>query len=91
MSEEVKHAISEKRLENLYWAGGEPMISNVHWDVIEYIAELRADLADFLRSSGSTLKPGLLPKEEIAWNLLPVFFIATWIAFWILVAGPEVF
>ena len=33
----------------------------------------------------------LLPKEEIAWNLLPVFFIATWIAFWILVAGPEVF
>ena len=53
--------------------------------------DLRADLADFLRSSGSTLKPGLLPKEEIAWNLLPVFFIATWIAFWILVAGPEVF
>ena len=52
--------------------------------------ELRADLADFLRSSGAGLKLGLLPKEEIAWNLLPVFFIATWIAFWILVAGPEV-
>ena len=44
MSDEINRAITEKRLENLYWAGGEPMISKVHWDVIEYIAELRDDL-----------------------------------------------
>mgnify|MGYP006100072117 FL=1 len=52
--------------------------------------ELRADLADFLRSAGVSLRPGLLPKEEVAWNLLPMFFIVTWIVFWMIVAGPEI-
>jgi hypothetical protein len=49
--------------------------------------ELRADLADFVRMGAA--KPGLLPGEEMAWNLLPIFFIGAWIAFWFLVAGPS--
>ena len=42
--------------------------------------ELRADLADFMRNS--PVKPGLLPGEEIAWNLVPVLFLAAWGVFW---------
>ena len=45
--------------------------------------ELRADLADFMRSS--TMRQGLLPGEEIAWNLVPVLFLAAWTVFWGLV------
>lgn len=51
--------------------------------------ELRADLADFLRLAGSGVRPGLLPGEDVAWNLLPIFFIGAWIAFWFLVAGQD--
>ena len=42
--------------------------------------ELRADLADFLRSAA--VRPGILPGEEIVWNLLPVLFLTAWAAFW---------
>ena len=50
--------------------------------------ELRADLADFLRST--TIRPGLLPGEGTAWNIVPLFFVVAWIAFWGIVAGPAV-
>ena len=50
--------------------------------------ELRADLADFLRSS--TARPGLLPGENTAWNIIPMFFVVAWIAFWAIVAGPAI-
>ncbi len=46
--------------------------------------ELRADLADFLRTAG--LGPVLVPGEAWAWNLLPVLFIGAWVAFWLIVA-----
>ncbi|MBI4236346.1 MAG: hypothetical protein HY688_03205 [Chloroflexi bacterium] len=42
--------------------------------------ELRADLADFLRTPG--MRPGFIPGEEWAWNLLPVLFLGAWAAFW---------
>ena len=45
--------------------------------------DLRADLADFMRSS--PIRQGLLPGEEIAWNLVPVLFLAAWTIFWGLV------
>jgi hypothetical protein len=45
--------------------------------------ELRADLADFMRNTPT--KPGLLPGEEIAWNLVPVLFLGAWVIFWGLV------
>ena len=48
--------------------------------------ELRADLADFLRSAGG-VRIGILPGEEVIWNLLPVFFIGAWIAFWFIVTA----
>ena len=45
--------------------------------------ELRADLADFMRNTPT--KAGLLPGEEIAWNLVPVLFLLAWPIFWGLV------
>ena len=43
--------------------------------------ELRADLADFLRSPG--MRPGYIPGEEWAWNLLPLLFLGAWGALWV--------
>lgn len=34
---EIIEAINSERLENLYWAGGEPMMSPLHWKVISYM------------------------------------------------------
>ena len=45
-------------------------------------AELRADLADFLRSPG--MKPCYIPGEEWAWNFLPVLFLGAWVSFWVI-------
>ena len=50
--------------------------------------ELRADLADFLRST--TTRPGLLPGESAAWSIVPMFFVVAWIAFWAIIAGPAI-
>ncbi len=51
--------------------------------------ELRADLADFLRSI--TVRQNFLPAEEVVWNVIPLLFVGAWVTFWAIVAGPAVF
>ena len=51
--------------------------------------ELRADLADFLRSI--TVRQSFVPGEDTAWSTIPFLFIGAWIVFWGIVAGPSVF
>ncbi len=51
--------------------------------------ELRADLADFLRSI--TVRQSFVPGEDTAWSIIPLLFIGAWIVFWGIVAGPSVF
>lgn len=38
--DEMIKAIDARQLENIYWAGGEPMMSPMHWDVMDYLKEL---------------------------------------------------
>jgi len=43
MADEMIQAVREKRLKNIYWAGGEPMLSYVHWAVIDEMNLLYKD------------------------------------------------
>lgn len=40
MAKEMIDGIENKSLDNIYWAGGEPMMASLHWDVIEKMVEL---------------------------------------------------
>lgn len=43
MAKEIIDALVAKRCETIYWAGGEPMMSKLHWTVFEKIKELSSD------------------------------------------------
>ena len=47
--------------------------------------ELRADLADFLRSI--TVKPTFLPGEKAAWSAIPFLLMGAWVVFWAIIVG----
>ncbi len=47
--------------------------------------ELRADIADFLRSV--TVRPTFMSGEEAAWSVIPFLFIGAWVVFWAITAG----
>jgi len=43
MAQEMIDGLNNKTLKNMYWAGGEPMMAKLHWDVIERMVELLDD------------------------------------------------
>lgn len=43
MANEMIEGLNEKRINNIYWAGGEPFMQPLHWKVIEHIVELYKD------------------------------------------------
>jgi hypothetical protein len=43
MAQEMIGGLNDKHLKNIYWAGGEPMMAKLHWDVIERMDELLKD------------------------------------------------
>lgn len=43
MSLDIINSIKSKTCKTIYWAGGEPMVSNIHWDVMDMITELYKD------------------------------------------------
>jgi len=47
---EMIRAIDERRLETIYWAGGEPMMSTIHWDVMEHLKKLNETDPDYVQS-----------------------------------------
>ncbi|MYD35678.1 MAG: hypothetical protein F4X20_01445 [Dehalococcoidia bacterium] len=51
--------------------------------------ELRADIADFLRSV--TVRQSFVPGEETAWAIIPFLFMGAWIAFWAISVGTSLF
>ena len=40
MAKEMIDGLNEKRIDNIYWAGGEPMMQPLHWKVIEHMVKL---------------------------------------------------
>lgn len=53
-AQEILDAITSKRCRNIYWAGGEPMMSKVHWAVVELMEKLSYDpeYADYIKGIG---------------------------------------
>lgn len=43
MAKEIIDGLNNKHVKNIYWAGGEPMMAKLHWDVIERMDELLKD------------------------------------------------
>ena len=52
LSDEIIQGLIDKRVKELYWAGGEPMIMKLHWDVLNKMEELleQADYYDYIKS-----------------------------------------
>jgi hypothetical protein len=51
-AKEIITGISDQKVKTLYWAGGEPMMSTVHWQVMEYLIEQLSDpkVAEYIKS-----------------------------------------
>lgn len=41
LTKEIIDSIERRDLHQIYWAGGEPLMSTMHWDVMEKLAEVR--------------------------------------------------
>lgn len=52
LSDEIIQGLIDKRVKELYWAGGEPMIMKLHWDVLNKMEELLelSDYHDYIKS-----------------------------------------
>ena len=42
MAQEIIECLDQRRLTKIYWAGGEPMMSRVHWKVVEKLLEIQS-------------------------------------------------
>jgi organic radical activating enzyme len=42
MAEEIIECLDKRRLTKIYWAGGEPMMSGVHWKVVDKLLEIQS-------------------------------------------------
>ena len=52
LAQEIISGLENKKVKILYWAGGEPMIMKLHWDVINRMEELllNPDYTDYIKS-----------------------------------------
>lgn len=48
MAQEIVECLDQRRLTKIYWAGGEPMMSNVHWKVVEKLLEIQTQDPEYL-------------------------------------------
>lgn len=48
MAQEIIESIRNRKLSKIYWAGGEPMMSHVHWKVVEELEKVRLEDPEFL-------------------------------------------
>jgi hypothetical protein len=48
MAKEIIDCLDQRRLTKIYWAGGEPMMSHVHWKVVEKLLEIQSEDPAFL-------------------------------------------
>ena len=39
LEEELQAAVDERRIEEIYWVGGEPLMWDIHWDIMTYLVE----------------------------------------------------
>lgn len=66
-AKEILDSIKNKECRNIYWAGGEPMMSKVHWMVVELMEQLSNDpeYSDYIRGLGIHYNTNL---TKLSWN-----------------------
>jgi hypothetical protein len=40
VEKELWNAVKEERIEEIYWVGGEPLMYQIHWDIMEYLVKI---------------------------------------------------
>lgn len=70
-AEDIIKSLIKKECKNIYWAGGEPMMSKVHWMVVEKMEELSKDpeYSDYIKGIGVHYNTNL---TRITWNGKPI-------------------
>ena len=65
MAEEMIEGLNEKRINNIYWAGGEPFMQPLHWKVIEHIVNLSKDpgYANYIKTINMHYNTNLTKRE----------------------------
>ena len=43
MAQEIIDCLDQRRLTKIYWAGGEPMMSHVHWKVVDKLLQIQSE------------------------------------------------
>lgn len=77
MADEMIEGLNEKRIDNIYWAGGEPFMQPLHWKVIEHMVELQKDpsyekyVTDIKMHYNTNLTKREWKKQNIAEMLQP--------------------
>ena len=66
-AQEILDSLLKKECKNIYWAGGEPMMSKVHWLVVEMMETLSKDpeYADYIKKIGVHYNTNL---TRVNWN-----------------------
>lgn len=49
MAQEIIDCLDQRRLTKIYWAGGEPMMSHVHWKVVDKLLEIQSEDPSYIQ------------------------------------------
>ncbi len=49
MAQEIIDCLDQRRLTKIYWAGGEPMMSHVHWKVVDKLLQIQSEDPSYLQ------------------------------------------
>jgi hypothetical protein len=68
---ELWDAVYEKRIEEIYWVGGEPLMWDIHWDIMKYLVETGQSKNVVVRYNSNLSRVSY--KDVNLYDLLPHF------------------
>jgi hypothetical protein len=68
---ELWAAVYEKRIEEIYWVGGEPLMWDIHWDIMKYLVETGQSKNVVVRYNSNLSRVSY--KDVNLYDLLPHF------------------
>ena len=72
MAQEMIEGLNEKRIDNIYWAGGEPFMQPLHWKVIEHMVELLKTDEEYVKSIKMHYNTNLTKNEWKKQNITEI-------------------
>lgn len=69
--EELWNAVYENRIEEIYWVGGEPLVWDIHWEIMDYLVKNRQSENVIVRYNTNLSKTTY--KNHDLYSYLPYF------------------